>query len=211
VVVTSYNNAVTFIDVATNKVTDTLLVGGSVFPSGLAISDDGQRAYVTSFIDFAPALLIIDLNTRTVKATLALSWPYPENVYLSPDQTLAYVTYPLGYQLDVIDVLTNTVAASLQSIPFPDAVAFNRTGTRAYVVSQTEPGTVQVLDTATNRIVDSFTVGSQPRSILLSSDGRLLAVQNYNSTFVSLIDLTTHVVSQADIGALYGMGISFLQ
>jgi hypothetical protein len=47
--VTSFDNAVNFIDLATNEVTYTLMTDSNTNPHGLAISPDGKRAYITSF------------------------------------------------------------------------------------------------------------------------------------------------------------------
>jgi DNA-binding beta-propeller fold protein YncE len=133
--VTSFDNAVNFIDLSTNKVTFTLMTDQSINPDGLAITSDGSRAYVTSFDPDNPVVLVIDLASRTVIATISsLNMSYPQGATLTPDGSQLWVTSPIDSETDVVDTLTNTLAYRL-NIGATTDVAFNSTGTRAYVTS----------------------------------------------------------------------------
>jgi YVTN family beta-propeller protein len=205
-VVTSYDNAITFIDTATNKVTGTLQTPGDVYPSGLAITADGSTAYVTSLIDFNPQLVIVDLAKRQIVNTIHLSAQYPQNVFLSPDETTAWITFPLANEIYIFDTFTQTVASILTGINRPYGIAFNRTGTLAYVVSGTSPGSVKVVDMNAYQVINSIPVGDSPSAIAISPNDRFLSVQNYLSPFMSYIDLTTGLVTQINTG-MYGEGL----
>jgi YVTN family beta-propeller protein len=209
-VVTSYDNAITFIDTGTNQVTGTLQTSVDIFPSGIAITADGSTAYVTSFIDVNPQLLLVDLRTRQISGTLRLGAQFPQNVFLGPDETTAWITFPLANQIYVVDTLTKTVASVLTGISTPYGIAFNRTGTLAYVVSGTSPGSVEVVDMTTYTVIDSLPVGDSPSAIAISPNDRFLAVQNYLSPYLSYIDLTTGTTTQVQTG-MYGEGLLVLR
>jgi hypothetical protein len=197
-VVTSYNNAVTFVDTTTNKVAYTLMTPPDVYPAGIAITDDGRLAYVVSFIDSNPAVIIIDVVNRSILARIPLPGTYPNGIFLAPDGATAFITHPLTNQLDLFDVLTSSVVTSL-SIGTPHAVAFDRTGTRAFVSSGKG---ITIFSTATLQVVDSYNLGGEPSNLLLSPEGRYLLVEDYSSTKNWLIDLSSRNVVTVDTGLL---------
>ena len=84
--VTSFDGALTFIDLNTNQVAYKLDLS-QYFPSGLAISSDGSLAYVTSFDDVTAALLVIDIAKRSIVQTVPLTG-YPQSVFLTPNGSL---------------------------------------------------------------------------------------------------------------------------
>ena len=74
---------------------------------------------------------IIDVAGRRITGAIPVT-TYPQSVYVTPDGLLAYVTFPFNDLIYVIDTLTNTVSRTLQ-VRNPYGVAFNSTGTRAYI------------------------------------------------------------------------------
>ncbi len=189
-IVTSYDQGITFIDTATNKVTKTLFTSGDIFPSGIAIRKDGLLAYVTSLIDTTPQVLVLDVANRAILGKIPIAAQYPHSVYFSPDGTTALVTCPITNFVFVIDVLTSTVSTAI-SVGKPRDVAFNRTGTRAYISSGVFPNSIKVVDTATYQAIDSFTVDGFPGYVQMSRDGRYLTVMDLNSAKKWIIDLAT--------------------
>jgi YVTN family beta-propeller protein len=85
-------------------------------------------------------------------------------------------------------------------VPHPNAVDFNPTGTRAYITSGTQPGTVKVLDTTTYEVLKTFPVGNEPLDILVNYTGKWVGVTNYSSDFVSFIDTTTDKITTLKVG-----------
>jgi hypothetical protein len=189
-IVTSYNQGITFIDTATNKVTQTLMTDGSIFPAGIAMRKDGTVAYIASLIDQSPIVAILDVANRKIVGKIPLPLAYPQSVYFSPDGLTALVTFPLTNLVSVIDVLTSTVSTGIP-IATPHDIAFNPTGTRAYITSGTFPSGVEVVDTATYRIIDSYPVDGNPGYVLISPDGRFLTVMDYDSPKIWIIELAT--------------------
>jgi DNA-binding beta-propeller fold protein YncE len=165
-IVTSYDNAITFIDTATNQITNVLQP--NILASGLAISSDGSYALVTNYDNVAPYLAVVDIASQSITGTIPLDRQYPQSVFLNPDNTLAWVTYPWVNAVEVIDILTGTVTRNL-SVTVPYDVAFNPTGTTAYVASGF--GTVEVFDTGTYQDTASIPAASGACDLQVSPDG----------------------------------------
>lgn len=205
-IVTSFDNAVNFINLATNQVTQ-LMTDGSVNPDGIAITADGTTAYVTSFTNFNPVILVINIPTKTIVTSFP-TIAYAQGAALSPDGSQLWITSPLGTETDVIDTLTNTTSFRL-NIPASTGVAFNSTGTTAYITS----GVNQVIavNTATFQTVKTYTVGQGPTDIQMSYADQFLVVNNNTDGSVSVIDLIKNAVSTLGLGSSSApAGISFV-
>jgi DNA-binding beta-propeller fold protein YncE len=189
-IVTSYNQGITFIDTTTNQVTKTLTTDPSVYPAGIAMRFDGAIAYVVSLIDQNPVVLVLDVQNRQIVGSIPIPVIYPHSVYFSPDGTIALVTCPFANYVYMIDVLTSTVSTAIQILD-PRDIAFNPTGTLAYITSGVYPDSIKVVDTATFTIVDSYPVNGYPGLLYLSRDGRDLTVLDLDSTNLFFIDLAT--------------------
>jgi YVTN family beta-propeller protein len=206
--VTSFDNAVNFINLSTNKVSFTLNTDPSINPDGIAISSDGTRAYVTSFNTDNPVVMVIDLTSNTLITTIK-TIPYAQGVTLTPDGAQLWITSPLGASTDVIDTLSNTEIINI-GVPQSTGIAFNSTGTRAYITSQVSaPGTVVVVDTATFKVLNTYTVGSGPTDIAMSYGDQFLVVNNFGDGTTSVIDLIKNAVVTANVGASPS-GIAFV-
>ncbi len=206
-IVTSFDNVVNFIDTTSNKVTFQLQTDLSVNPDGIAISNDGTTAYVTSFTNFNPVILVINIPTRTVVTSFP-TFAYAQGATLTPDGSQLWITSPLGNETDVIDTLTNTTIYRL-NIPASTGVAFNSTGTTAYVTSGANQ--VVAVNTATFLTVNTYTVGRGPTDIQMSYADRFLVVNNYTDGSVSVIDLAQNAVNTISLGGSSApSGIAFV-
>ena len=215
-VVTSFGDlegdggAVTFINLANNQITNTLMMPIGVTPNGLAISPDSSTAYVGNFTNPGQSILVINIATQTVTATIQNVVAYPSGMTLSPDGSQLWVGSPLGTETDVIDTLSQTLAYRLNIQESVD-VAFNSTGTMAYVTSDlNNPGQVFVVDTSTYQVLSTYTVGNGPSDISMSYGDQFLVVNNDYDGSVSIIDLKQDVVNTAQFGA-NPSGIAFVQ
>ncbi len=74
-----------------NSVIATVPVGTG--PWGVAVSPDGQKAYVANL--FSNTTSVIDTMDNTVKATVPVG-AYPSGVAVTPDGTKAYVVNAEG-------------------------------------------------------------------------------------------------------------------
>jgi YVTN family beta-propeller protein len=203
-IVTCYNNAVSFIDTATDKVTT--LPTPLYYPNGIDISPDGSTAYISSFIDSPPVIFSINLATRQLNPQTLTVNAYPQNIFLTPDGAQLWVVFYQSSSVYVIDTLSMTVAATISVPGTPDGIAFTPDGTRAYVGIL--GGTVSVIDTATLTQLASIPVADQPTGILVSKDGSRVYVDSAASTnpMFSVIDVATNKVigTYPQIGAALG-------
>jgi len=196
--VTSFDNAVNFIDLATNKVTTTLMTDSSINPHGLAISPDGTRAYISSF-NTNGVIAVIDLSSRKIIATIP-TISYPQGLTLTPDGSQIWVTSPLAASVDIFDTLTNTRVTGLNISQTSD-VAFNSTGTRAYITtSSTIPGSVVAVDASTYQTIKSYPVGLGPTDIKMSYGDQFLVINNNSDGSISVIDFLKGAVVTTKLG-----------
>ncbi len=82
-----YEDTVSVIDTATNNIIATVDVGSS--PTGIAVSPDGTKVYVTNYDDNTTS--VIDTATNNVIATVNVG-AGPMGVAVSPDGKKVYVT-----------------------------------------------------------------------------------------------------------------------
>lgn len=190
--VTSFDNAVNFIDLTSNTVSFTLKTDATINPAGVSITPDGKRAYVTSFNNVNSVILVIDIGSHAVLTTIpAGAWP--QGAFVTPDGSQLWVSYPFGNEVDVFDTLTNTQTTA-RVVNSPSGIAFNMTGTRAYVASGGSPGSLVELDTATFQKLGSYTVGNYPVDVNVLPDGRFVVVNNFASGNLSIVDTATGMV-----------------
>jgi YVTN family beta-propeller protein len=203
--VTSYYNGITVINTSTDKVLANIVTGPSVYPNGIAISPDGTLVYITSFIDYAPALVTYNRATRMPIATLTIPTEYPQSVFLSPDGSTAIVTHPLDNIMWVVDTLSNTVIGG-HPIPQPYGVAFSPNGTKAYISSW--PNTLYIMNMTNLAIMGSYNVGNQPIDVVASANGRWVSTVNYGDGTVSEVNTITGAVTTVKVtGSLHGISL----
>jgi YVTN family beta-propeller protein len=166
---------VAVVDLTKNQVKSTIDFQGAT-PYSLALAPDNQTLYVAEAAGIG-GVYIVNLATQAIKQ-LPFAVYYATGMVLTPDASRLWICNNLG-DVTVLDVLTNTVVAHLPVIS-PWSVAFNRTGTRAYI-SSSPPGpngTVEVYDANSFASIASIQVGSQPRSVAVTPSGRHVFVVN---------------------------------
>ncbi len=203
--VTSYDNAVNFIDLGSNQVTFTLQTGSNIFPNGIAITHDGAYAYITNFLPAHASLVKIDLTARAIVATMPVGG-YPQNLFLTPDGAQLYMTFPYGNLVSIIDTQTFTDAFDL-TVQGPRGIAFNSTGTKAYIASAGNPdsatlGIVEQFDTGTFTVTNTYRVGLGPNDVAVLYFDRFVATTSYEGQSVSVIDTITGGVQTVSAGGL---------
>jgi YVTN family beta-propeller protein len=115
-------NTVSVIAVASEMVTTTIILGtprnGASSPSGVAVSPDGSKVYVTN--GGFNTVSVIDTVTNTVIATIPVGL-FPLGVAVSPDGSKVYVTNGGFNSVSVIDTATDavtTITDSSFNVPF---------------------------------------------------------------------------------------------
>jgi YVTN family beta-propeller protein len=146
----------------------TIPISGGSAPSGLTLNADGSRLYVA--LNLTHEVAVIDTASRAIVRRVQVGI-YPYTAVISADGSKVYVTNWGGKVPGPTDFTDGN---------FP-VVVDRRTGIPV-------SGTVSVLNTANNTIVNTIEVGLHPTGMALSPSGGRLFVTNANSDTVSVID-----------------------
>lgn len=122
-------------------------------------------------------------------------------------QARAYVTNACDTAVDVIDLDTNKVVATVPVDPLPRGVAITPDGARVYVVSSLN-GIVSVIDTGTNTVVATIPVGGFPTEVAITPDGARAYVAIPVSNTVAVIDTETNTVVDTIVIGAFPIGVA---
>ena len=162
-------------------------VGNS--PAGIAIPTVGGFALVAN--KGGNSVSRIDLATSTVTATIPVPGN-PTSIAITPDGTKAYVVQS-----------TNCPAPPVPTPPPGPTPLPTPVPTAGPTPSPTPvpPCTVAVIDTASNTVVTSITVGHEPFAIAMAPNGGFAYVTNRADDSISVIDTSVDtVIDEAPVG-----------
>lgn len=181
------------------------------FPSGAALDLGGERLLVTHLFD--GDITIVDTGTLTSTDTISTGVDnnVSQFISISPDGNRAYVpqtrsnasSRALSFDSTVFPVVNVvnlgelalvsrdriTLDTADEPVSLPFAVAITPDSDRAFVLNAGSDA-VSVIDLETNRGVAHLTVGSNPRGIAMSEDGKRVYVDNVLDGTLSVIDAT---------------------
>ncbi len=189
------NNTVSVINTSTNAVIKTISAGIGFNPYGIAITPNGNYAYVTNSNN--ETVSVINTTTNAVINIITVGFG-PLGVAIAPSGNYAYVANSNNNTVSVINTTTNavikTISVGVGSGPYgsagvgsgPDGIAITPNGNYAYVANLYN-NTVSVINTSTNRIVDTIAVGSGPDGVAITPNGNYAYITNYNRSTVSVI------------------------
>jgi YVTN family beta-propeller protein len=144
-----------------NQVVATIPLGQE--PSELVVSPDSKCVYAanTVFPGENGIVQVIDTTSNTVTATINVASNVLLNkIAITPDGSTLYVTEFEGNNLWVINTATQQVTNPVTFTIFPNGIAISPDGTQLYACL--EDGTLQIIDTATNKITSSIVIGKTP-------------------------------------------------
>ena len=186
-------SAMSIVDVATGKVLNTIKMGGQ--PEGVKTSPDGKQVFITSEED--GTIAVLDPAAAKIVATFKVGHR-PRSVAFMPDGAHAYINAENDGGVVLVDAIKHKM---LKAIPLgkpgvikPMSVLLSADGGRLYV-STGRGQQVFTLNTATNAVLSSVTVGKRPWGIALSPDGRTLYSANGPSNDVTAVSLATNTVT----------------
>jgi YVTN family beta-propeller protein len=110
----------------------------------------------------------------------------------------------------VIAIASNTVVATVPTFQ-PVGVALTPDGTRAYVTNSSATfGSVSVIETATNTMSDTISIGPNAQSIAITPDGRHAYAASFGSNSVWVIDTATNAVITTVAVGLAPVGVAVM-
>ncbi|QYA98329.1 beta-propeller fold lactonase family protein [Streptomyces anulatus] len=184
-----YTGRVGVIDTATNTATS-FAVGGQA--AAIDITPDGRHAYVGD--DSGPRLKVVDLATQQVTTTIA-TFSGVHGVDINPAGTTLYATQTTARGLQAVSTATNTVIGNIGTGGTPRSAAFTPDGSRAYVPSGRDQGSVTVLDAATHTVLTNVSTGSDARAAAVTDDGAHAWVANSGTDDIAVLDTATNTVT----------------
>jgi YVTN family beta-propeller protein len=192
--------SVEVIDTASNSLTATITIGNlptaqtpGVLLSGIAISPDGTRAYVSN--GQGNQIWAIDTSSNQVVATIPTAVLGFVGVSISPDGSRLYAA-SVGNPsvVDVIDTKTDDVVTSipLPSSEPPTQIRVTPDGSHAYVTG--DRGHLWVIDTTTSATVATVAVSFDNwlQDIAFAADGSRAYVTCGNTNAIYVLDTTTY-------------------
>ncbi|MGZ6250510.1 MAG: beta-propeller fold lactonase family protein [Candidatus Chromulinivorax sp.] len=195
------------IDTATNTVIGS--IDGSIFvdPLQIAITPDGQKAYIPdSSYGANGAIFILNLISNTITGTVtdtdgAIIVPY--QIAISPDGKTAYVANNEGNapantgSVVVIDVATDTVVNNIidNNFLYPQGITILPSGLLVYLSSGGDNGTTNygqifIIDPITQTVIgtvnDPDVTINKPTDFGVSPDGQTMYISNQDGNSVSV-------------------------
>jgi YVTN family beta-propeller protein/YD repeat-containing protein len=139
----------------------------------------------------------VSWNTTTVTNG---SYTLTAQAWDAAGNTTTSTLTPVSVTVDNADTTPPTAATPIKVGKYPVAVAvsgptedYPDAPNRAYVANYYD-NTVSVIDTNTNTVITTISVGSSPRALTVSPDGTHVYVANSNANTVSVIDTNTNMV-----------------
>lgn len=210
------SGTVSVVNIASKAVVRTITFtapdGSVVQPNGIAVLPDGSRAYVTDHQCQNSFIFIVDLTTFTVTGNIPYGC-FPAGIAATPDGSQVWVSSRGDNRVDVFDTATNAPVAAF-GVSLATGIAFNPTGTRAYLAAGSSPGFIVVVDMSSYQRITSIQVGNLPHAVAVTPTGRHLFVTNALSNSISWISTDTNTVIQTITfpnGAKHPLGLTFIR
>jgi YVTN family beta-propeller protein len=178
---------VSVIDVPARRLVSTISLEGYLRPCGLALARDGRRLYAA--IESRQAVLEIDAEDGRISRVFATLQERDHAVALAADESRLYVTNAGSSSLSVIQLETGSVSRVAVGRD-PEGLTLSPDGRFLWVANHGD-GTVMVLDTASDRVVDTLATGRGPESVAFTPDGRRALVSNSLGNDVAVFDAGT--------------------
>ncbi|MES2200909.1 MAG: hypothetical protein V4498_01510 [candidate division FCPU426 bacterium] len=217
----SSDDTIYLIDVASMKVTKRIKAYGE--PEHMDITPDSKYAFCGSMQ--GGVVQFIDLRSGEVAKAIE-GFSEPHGYTTLPDSSKAYISNLGAHEVTVVDInrleVLKRISVGAPSEPStlnPDQYLsgingiINPTMTldgKLIYAADGDFGLVAVIDTATDKVIDTIPVGSQPWRGYASPDGKYVLVPVNGEEMIAVIDAKSHkLVSKMPAGA--GMtGVNFV-
>jgi len=171
----------------------------------MIFSSDGRRMYTLS-AGLVGNRNVVVIDTKTKKIDHLIPLPKEcETVFagngpfiaISPDERFLYIPSRHGiYRVGI----ESEQFAKISDIGLIAFLVFTPEGEHL-LGANTETNSLDIIDPASGKLIDSIPVGNSPQYILISPDGQRVYVSNWESGDVSVVDLgTRNVIATIPIG-----------
>ncbi len=184
-------------------------------PYTVTINKAGTKAYVTN--SNSTTITIIDIPTNTVSGIIP-GFDGPSGMVITPNGNTAYVNNyggpgglgsGNGTTVRVVNLTTNTIVGPPITVGLaPAGLAISPDGAFVYVINYVTgnpvSGTISVIQTSTNTVVNTIPGFSGPFAIAITPNGKYAYVTNFGSnnfapfgTSISVVNLTSNTIIAA--------------
>lgn len=196
-------DSVTVLNLRNNTTVTTIYDKSFEEPYRIAINAAGTLAYVAN--SNGKTVSILDIATNKVIGVID-GFDGPSGIAITPDGAFAYVNnYGAkensgnGNTVNVIDLRTNKIVGNPITVGLaPASLAITPDGKFVYVINYVngnpDTGTISVIRTRDNRVVDTIYGLFGPFSIAITPNGRFAYVTNFGSNNFTPIGKTVSVV-----------------
>lgn len=179
------SNNLTVVSNPTSSVIGTVSVGTQ--PYGFAYDEVNDKIYVSN--RGGNNISIIDPETFLVTGTISVG-NYPLAIeYLDGK---IYVANYISNNISVINTTTDIIVATI-STSTPREFTYDSDNEKLWVVG-VGPDKVGIIDTNTNLVIGSVSVGSNPFDVKYDTNNSRVYVANYGSNNISVIDSNTYLI-----------------
>src|SRR6266851_4856567 len=119
----------------------------------------------------------------------------PHGIAFSPDGTRVYVSNESESVLDVVDRKSGEILQKVSLSARPNNLAITRDGGRVLVGIRTEPGVIDVIDTASLTRVKSIPVDGGVHNVFVTPDGKYAVSGSIEKKSATIIDLHSEQVA----------------
>ena len=168
-------------------------------PHTVSITPDGKLAYVTSQDPGHFALVVLDVDKRTVLRSIPLE-KTPRDAEFGFDGKAFYFSEAGVNAIQVLDPKTDKIVAQIDTGVSPHFVTVFKKQPNLGTITVQGPGEVALFDPATNKVVRTVTVGKQPHWLTLSGDGKTIYTTNETSNTLSITDVASGKTDTIDVG-----------
>jgi len=198
-------DTVSVLDLKNNTLKQTISDSSFSEPFRIAINPAGTKAYVAN--SNSTTISIIDIATNTVTGVIN-GFDGPSGMVITSDGTTGYVNNYGGPEgvgsgnaitVRVVDLINNVIVGDPIVVGLaPAALALTPDNRFVYVVNYVNgnpgAGTMSVIQTSDNTVVNNITGFSGPFSIAITPNGKYAYVTNFGSNDFSPIGTTVSVV-----------------
>ncbi|MDE1871386.1 MAG: YncE family protein [Candidatus Micrarchaeota archaeon] len=204
------NDVVSVVNLASNSIVNSISLGyacSGMTIGGIAFLPSGAEALTVASCGNGSGsanAMLIDVASNTVTNTIALhSNDNPYGVSINPAGTIAYIAVAYNDGFDVINIPANHLYTNTNTGPWPQAIAFNPSGTLAYELASTltsGAGNVEVINAATNSVINTIGVGTQssgdtvPGSLAFTPDNLFGFATNFGDGSVSVVNVMSNSI-----------------
>lgn len=206
---TADQDSVSVLNLKHNKVKNIIFDTSFNQPYTVTINAHGTLAYVTN--SNSTTITIIDIATNQVIGIID-GFDGPSGMVITPDDNFAYVNNYGGPEgvgsgnartVRFVDLNSNSIIGAPITVGLaPAALAISPDGRFVYTINYVDgnpgTGTMSIIRTCDNVVIDTISGFSGPFAIALTPDGKYAYVTNFGSNNFSPIGTTVSIVNLHD-------------